>query len=442
MAIAAVTTSALSQLIANFAPEKYETAINLASPVFASNLIEKEDADGNEIEVTLLGGANPSTTWVLDNGTLPLGHAPTPVIARALPAFIVSKLTMGRGASIAKLSDKQLSNIFEATLEQAAEHCGQVIGRALHGGSIAPQAGAVWSGIVADATVTVPFLDVSLFRPGAAYDFLDASGPFAFVVRCVSVTPAALGANSDNVAGNVVFVNDVPRPSTGAVIELTDTTVATGDSFRARGETVGFGGALTLTGAAINSFNSIAGASPGASFMGVSAAQFPGWLGQYKAASAAYSQELVVGFMGRMHQQGGAYPNVAIMPPQLVGAHVAATGVHGAMFGQTNTISASRPMTVDKSADKFGNVYENGGLKIGGASIVQDPNCIATRAVFLHNSKTKIAVWKKMGPAEEAGDPVMVGRTTYSNEALVEGGYQLYTTKRGTVGVLDSFTGL
>ena len=441
MTIAAVSTSSLSALISAFAPERYDTAINLASPLFASGLIEKEDVDGKEIEVTLLGGANASTSWVADNGTLPLGMAPTPVIARAMPAFLVSKITMGRGASIAKLSDSQLSGLFDATLEQAAEHCGQVLGRSLHGGSTSPQAGTTWSSTAANATATVNFLDVSLFRPGASYDFLDLTS-VSFVVRCTEVTPATVGANSDAVAGSASFINDIPNPATSAVVVLTDTTIAVGDSFRARGETAGFGGALTLTGADINSFDDMAGSSPGASFMGVTSTAFPGWRGANKSIAAAYSQEAVVAFLGRMHVQSGVYPNVAVLSPQLVAAHIAATGVHGAVFGQSNTISAARPMPVDKSADKFGNVSERDGLKVGGASIVQDPNCIATRAVFFHNSKTKIGIWKKMGPVEEAGDPVFISRTAYQNEAIVDGGYQLYTSKRASVGILDGFTGL
>lgn len=439
MAIAAVTTSALTALIAEFAPERFQTAINLASPLY--EYMDKEEVEGKEIEVTLLGGANASTTWVADNGTLPTGHAPTPVIAKALPAFLVSKISMGRGASIAKLSDSQMSSLFDAVLEQAAEHCGQVVGRSLHGGSVAPQAGTTWSATAANATATVNFLDISLFRPGAAYDYLDATS-VAFVVRCTEVTPATVGANSDNVAGSASFINDVPNPATGSVVALTDTTIAIGDAFRARGETAGFGGALTLTGSDINSFDDMAGSSPGGAFMGVTSAQFAGWRGQNKALSAAYTQEAVVGFLGRAHQQSGVYPNVAVFSPQVVAAHVAATGVHGAAFGQSQALSAARPMNIDKSADKFGNLSERGGLKVGGADIVQDPNSIATRATFFHKAKTKLAIWKEMGPIEEAGDPVLVSRTAYTNEAIIEGGLQLYTTKRGSVCILDSITGL
>jgi hypothetical protein len=445
MTIAAVTSSALTTLIAEFAPEKFQNAINLASPLIASNLLEKENVDGKEIEVTLMGGGISSTAWVSDNGTLPLGAAYTPVIARALPSYLVSQISMGRGATLLNLDDKGFSSLLDGTLDECAAHCGQVLGRGLHGGSIAPQAGTTWSGTAANSTASVDFTDISLFRPGAAVDYLDATSN-SFVVRVTTVTPAAKGSNSDAVAGTVGFINDVPNPATGNVVALTDTTIATGDSFRTRGETAGFGGALTvITGQKINSFDDMAGPSGAAtaSFMGVTAANFPGWAGNSKTLSAAYSQEAMVSFMGRIFQLSGFYPDVVVMPPQVAAAHVANTGVQASVWGTpTAAYTAARPMNVDRSADKFGNVYEDGGLRVGGAKIVQDPNCIATRIECFNSKKTKLAVWKEMSPAQESGDPILLGRTTYSNQSIMEGAYQFYTTKRATVGVVDSITGL
>jgi hypothetical protein len=177
--------------------------------------------------------------------------------------------------------------------------------------------------------------------------------------------------------------------------------------------------------------------------MGVTAANFPGWAGNSKSLSAAYSQEAAVSFMGRMFQLSGFYPDVAVMPPQVAAAHVANTGVQASVWGTpTAAYTAAFPQQVDRSSDKYGNLYEDGGLRIGGAKIVQDPNCIATRIEFFNSKKTKLAVWKEMSPATEAGDSLLLGRTTYSNQSIMEGAYQLYTTKRASVGVIDSITGL
>lgn len=429
----------LGSLIAEFAPERYENAINQAAPLIGSGALKKEKVDGEEWTHTLFGGAGHSTMVIRDAGRLPTGHAYEPTKLREQPANVVSVLKMGRRAAKAKLSDARLAEYFDSALEESSDDCGRVLARQLHGAAENPQAGTTWSGTAADSTATVSFNDISMFRPGAAYDFVDASSSKSYVVRCTGVTPSAVGSFTDAVSGTVDFINDVPDPVDDAVEALTDTTIATGDTFRIRGETAGFGGASTTIDTALVNFSDMAGTG---TLHGTAASAYAGWAGNTKALSAAYSQEAVVQFMGRMHTIGGAIPDVVVMHPQVAAAHMANTGQQAAVWGLTAGISAARPMDVQASADKFGNIFENGGLRVGGARIVQDPNCPATVIVIFNSQKTKLAVWDEMGPDEESGDPMLLGRTFYDVGCQISGAYNLVTHRRNTVGRITGLTSL
>lgn len=450
MTISTVTASSLSTLIGEFGPKYFERGINQASPLIKSKLLPKTDPDGEEYVVDLFPSASHATGVILDAGRLPTGGSGSPVKARALPAVIVSVLSQGRAASKMGLSDDRRTRLLDQEMKERSADVGRILNRAIIGGSISPQAGTTWSATSANATATVSFLDISLFREGMAVDFIDLSSSKGYVVRVTAVTPSAVGANSANVAGTVSFINDIPDPSTSSVVALTDTTIATGDSFQIRGATAGFGGSSTLQGALLNSFDSMAGGAAGASatasFMGQDPATMGvgyNWRANYLSAAAAYNQEIALGFAARIATVSGVAPDVVVMHPQLAAAHKASGGQQSAAaFGMTAGISSHYTRSLDSSVDKYGNSYEDDGLRLSGAKVLQDPNCQPGRAIFFNSEYTKLCVWSEMGPDEEAGESVLLGRSFYTNEVQFSGLYNLVTDKRSTVGILDGFTSL
>lgn len=440
MTIAPLVMSALSALLHENAEGKFESTINNESPLLGSGALEvDEDQEGGEWTHEVFVGAHQATSFVVDYGNRPKGSAFTPIKARALPVLVTSTFSMGLAASMAKLSDKGLSKLFASSLDAVADDCARHLTRGILGGSISPNAGATWTGILANSTVTVAFLDVSLFKPNASYDFDDLDLGFTYVVRCTAVTPAAVGANSINIAGNVSFINDVVNPATNAPLALGSTTVATGDIFRLRGNSDGFGQNTSITFSnAITSFDKIAGSGAStATVHGIAPGIVPSWIGHTQAmASAAYSQEAILAVMMRVQTYGGKMPTHMIYSPQAAAAHAASPGVHGAVFGVSSlAVTAETPRTVDRSADKYGNMSDghDSGLRIGGKPIIIEPNQPAT-TITGHNSDTvKLACWKKMGPEQEGENSLFVNRTTASVESYITGLYELTVQKRQTV---------
>ncbi len=442
------TYQTMQGLLNEFAPEKFVTTINNRSPLLNSGALEKVECDGEELVIEVDVGASPATQWIGDFGRRAVGQTLTPAKGRVVPANVHAVLSLGQTASIGKLSDNRLTQLLDGKLSQVAKDVARHLCRGLYGAAIAPQAAATWSGTAADSTVTVSFLDISMFKPGASYDFCDLSSTKAYVVRCTGVTPSAVGSNSANIAGTVSFINDIPDPSTGSVVALTDTAVATGDTFRLRGTTLGFGGSSSvITGQAINSFDDIAGSGATSAFLGIDPATTPGWFGQTLALSAVYSQEAALQFAARIDQFGGENFTHAIMPPQIAAAHAIMAGNQGAVYGITLGQSPSREMMVDRSMDKYadvlgGNQFVNSGLTIAGRNVIIDPNCIATTVVFHNKNNAKLAVWKEMGADEEAGSSILLNRSTFSVDSYFSGSYQLYCVNRAAIGTITGITGL
>lgn len=444
MTISNVTSASLGTLIAEFGAEYFGRGINQKAPLLKSGNLKTTDPDGEEYIVTLYPSANHATGFLLDFGRLPVGGSGSPVKARALPSVLMSKLEQGRAAAKLKLADRQRTKLLDAEMKERAADCGRTLNRAIIGGSVVPQAAATWSGTAANSTVTVPFLDVSMFREGMAVDFIDTSLALAYTVRVTAVVPGAKGANTGNVAGDVSFINDVVDPATNAVIALGATAVATNDTFQLRGATAGFGSATLISGAMPNSFDSMTGPLPSASFMGQDPATMGvgyNWRGNYLSLGAAYSQEATLGFHSHIATVGDDAPDVAVMHPQTAAAHRASGDFHGAAFGVTAGLSAGHVAQIQKTVDKYGNVYEDDGLRIAGAKVVQDPNCQAGRIIFYCSEYTKLCVWAEMGPDMEAGDPQLLGRTFYTTEVQFSGLYNLVTMKRSSTGILDGITG-
>lgn len=435
------TYATVSALIAAHAPARYEQSINNSCPEIGTGFLAKEQMDEEEWEHTLFGGGFGSTMVIQDAGRMSQAEGKVPVLARQQPANVVSLLTMGRRAAKAKLRTQKLASLFDSALQEASDDCARTIGVQIHGSAISPANVATWTGTAADSTVSVDFADVRMFRPGAAYDFADVSSSKSYVIRCTSVTLNTVSGNtnSDAVAGTVAFINDVPNPVDGVVVALTDTAVATGDTIRTRGETAGFGGANTTISTALNNFQDLAGSS---TLHGVTTAQVGAWRGHTKSVSASYSQEVVVQFMGRMFTDSGVIVDRVACHPQIAAAHIAYTGQTPTTFGLTAGKDASKVMTIDKSADKFGSVFENKALSVGGQALLQTPNCPAQTMEFWNSEKTKLAVWDEMGPDEEAGDPLLLGRTFFDVGAQISGAYNMITYKRNANGVLNAFSNL
>lgn len=447
MTISAVTAAALTTLIGEFGPDYFQRGISQASPLLASKLLDKTDPDGEEYVVDLYPSANHATGVVLDAGRMPQGGSGSPLKARALPAIFVSVLSQGRAAAKMKLSDARRTKMLDAELKERSADCGRVINRAIVGGSISPQTTNAWSSTAANGTLSANFLDVSLFREGMAVDYVRTADK-SYVVRVQSVAFAAVGAASANIAGTVVFINDVPHPDgvTG-VVALTATTTFTTDIFGIRGGYPGFGGTTTVTGALSNSFDSMAGSAANAvaPLMGQDPATMGigyNWRANYLNLGAAYSQEAVLPFAARVGTISDVAPNVAVCHTQTAAAHRASGDFHGAAFGVSAGLSPQRPMNLDKSMDKYGQAYKGSGLEVAGCEVVEDPNCQPGRIILFNNEYTKLCVWAEIGPDEEGGDPVLLGRQYYTTEVQFSGLYQLVTDKRSTIGILDGIANL
>lgn len=440
------TYKSLSALVKEHASSDIENTIFTQSNLLRSGALKMVEADDAEITVHAMVGGVSSTTWARDWSLLPKGVAPQPNKGRAQPAQIVNVLRMGRQAAGVKLSDKGVVDNYDHAMKVHSADIAQTLCRGIYGGSMVPQATATWSGTAANSTVTIPFLDTSLFIPGKAYDFIDTSLALSYVVRCTDVVGAALGANSANVAGNVSFINDVVNPATGTVTALGATAVAIDDVLLQRGTTAGFGAAsTTIPGNPIVSFDDIAGSGASTALYGLDPATLPGWRGSNLALNAAVSQEGVLGFQYRIGSRSGSPANIAVMGSQALAAFMVNTGAVGVAFGQASFAQQnSVTRKLDADMDKYGRPSDNGRtpFKIGGASIVMDDNCPSTRIIFFNNESTKLYWWQKIGPEEEAGSPLFVDRDTVTYSAQLRGSYQLVTENRQSVGVVTGLTNL
>lgn len=447
MAITSLVASAMSTLVNEIGPQYFQYGINNASKLLKSGKLKKVDADGDEYVVLLYPGSNHATGFVGDGGRLPTGGSGAPLKARGLPSIIVSQVSQGRAAKKMKLSDAQRTRMLDAELKTRAADCGRQLNRAIIGGSITPNNNNAWSSTAANGTLSADFLDISLFREGMAVDYVKTADK-SYVIRVQSVTLGAVGAASANIAGTVVFINDVPDPSTGAVTALTATATATTDIFGIRGGYPGFGGTTTLSGNLVNSFDSIAGsaAKAVASFMGQDPATMGigyNWRANYLNVAGVYSQEAVLGFAARVGTVSDVSPDVAVAHPQTCAAHRASGDFHGAFAGVTAALSpGSRPMNLDKTIDKYGQAYAGSGLAVSGAEIVEDANCQPGRLILFNSDYTKLCVWEEMSPDEEAGSSELLNRTFYSSDVQFSGLYQLVSDKRASIGILDGFTNL
>ena len=445
MAIASVTFGNLAELVKEFAPAKYATAVNMAVPVLADNVIKKADPDDSSVLVYGLPDGMSSTTFVEDLGDLPLGIANTPFEGKAIPKPLVSVIRLGRSVSNAKMPDAKKATILDAHLEAGARNTARQLGRGLFGGTVSPDATGIWgTGGGADTTVSLDFEDISLFRVGQAYDYVDVSASKSYVVRCQSVTPKALN-NSANVAGTVVFINDVKDVS-GNVQWInstnasggTEITVATGDKFALRGTftsssfSAGYAGTATASGNALTSLDDICGSGASANIYGINAS-INNFKGQTVAASAPYSQELVLSFLAQMELYSDMGPNQVVVAPKVAAAHAASAGVHGNSFGipGTSGLGGFSQKNIDKSMDKYGSAAK---MTVRGLPITVDPNWPAGSIFMFNDTTLKLYQWREMGVVDEEGNGIRVLDDKYGFQIQIAGECELVAHERRDCG--------
>lgn len=442
MALPNVTVTSISGIMAEFGPLMFVNTVNSTSPLIGSGILEKVPQDGEEIVVPADVGESPATGYVQDFDRRPNGQTTTPLKARFKPSVTTTAVELGVMAAIAKMADKQLSELLEFKLKASASSNARHVGRAVYQGRVNPQATFTWSGTAANSTVTVNFLDISMFREGAAYDYVNATASTSFVVRVTAITPAAVGANSANVAGSVTFINDIINPATGAIVALSNTTGLTTDTFALRGTFPGFGGSnVAVTDKALNSFDDVAGSGAALTFGGIVPASLPGWQGQTLALGAAYSHEAMLAFASRVTMRSGEQFTHALMNPLVAAAHRIQAGSFGAVYGLTAQPTAQRPMNLTASADKYG---QSGGLSLQGRPVLEDPNCPATVVVFHNKEQLKLGVWREAEPEylTEDGGVVWTNQSTMSISSHFTTALQLFTGKRSSIGVVTGLTNM
>lgn len=442
MALPNVTVSSISGIMAEFGPLVFINTVNSTSPLIGSGVLEKVPQDGEEIVVPADVGESPATGYVQDFGRRPNGQTTTPVKARYTPSVTTTAVELGVMAAIAKMADKQLSELLEFKLKASATSNARHTGRGVYQGRINPQAIFTWSGTAANSTVTVNFLDVSMFKEGAAYDYVNATASLSYVVRCTQVTPAAVGSNSANVAGSVTFINDVINPASGSIVALANTTGLTTDTFALRGTFPGFGGSnVAVAGAALNSYDDVAGSGAALTFGGIAPASLPGWQGQTMALAAAYSHEALLQFGSRLQARSGEMFTHALMNPLVAAAHRIQAGSFGAVYGLTAQPTAQRPMNLSANADKYG---QSGGLSLQGRPVLEDPNCPATIVVLHNKENLKLGVWREAEPEylTEDGGVVWTNQSTMSISSHFTTAIQLFTGKRSSIGVVTGLTNM
>jgi hypothetical protein len=466
--IPSVTFGNLAELVKEFAPAKYATAVNMAVPVLADNVIKKADPDDSAVLVYGLPDGMSSTTFVEDLGDLPLGVANTPFEGKAEPKPLVSVIRMGRSVSNAKMPDAKKATILDAHLEAGARNTARQLGRALFGGTVSPVSvvDAFASNGAADDTIKLGFDDISLFRVGQAYDFVDVdnngSGTLAkaFVLRCQAIDPIATGGNSANVAGHVTFINDVKDGSLNGQLIVdsggsTGVVVSTGnDLFALRGTysrsnfaTGNHAGsaasaAALKTNNALTSLDDICGDGALLDIYGINAttSNFKGQ--KIAAGSVPYSQELVLQSLAQMELYSDLGPNQVVMSPKLAAAHAASAGTHGAGFGipaSTGALGGIGRKDVEKSMDKYGAAAK---MTVRGLPITVDPNCPAGKIFMFNDTTLKLYQWREMGVVDEEGNGIRVLDDKYGFQIQIAGECELVAHERRDCGSISGLTSL
>lgn len=418
--MAVVLSSQLATLVQEFAPKKISEVVNQSAPILDSGALKQFDAKGREVSVYVMANGHSGTQWIADNGTLPTGASKVAARGSVLPANVVATMAIGRTAGSMQVPVAEAASMFMSELKRVSRDIARHVGRGIFSSSGAvPSAvtSGTWSGTAIGSTNSYTFPDVSIFKIGAVYELIKATDTVTGATYRVECTDIAL---TSNVAGLVSF----------AVVDqaLGSTAAGTGDRFQLRG-VHGVIGAVGSSELDMVSLVDICGSS---SLHGVSTA---GWVGNADATGGTYSQEAVLGFMQRIFSVSGEDVTHVIMPPNLAAVHAVAAGASAALGGAS--FAASRKV-LDGKMDKYGQGIS--GLFCAGKPVIVDPNCPSGN-VFLHNDEAvKLAWFKRISPDSESGDPMLLGRSTFSNECQISGALNLVAYQRNAVGRLSGFT--
>lgn len=439
MAIINPNVAVLSGLVEEYAPEHCSLALQASSPLFKDeSVIEKTKGIKGELVFDVFPSESTGGGMIADFGALPVASGDLPGKGRVMPQAFIEVVGIGRSAADLEVSSDNLVTLFKNQIGYRSASLARKINVAIYGVNPQPLAGTTWSAVGATGTAAVTFADGNgFFRPGAAYDFCDLSSGNTYVVRCGTSTPTG------NASCSVVFFNDVPSPGTLAIANLTDTTIATGDTFRIRGAGgTGFGATTAVTG--FVNFDAIAGSGANATLHGIAPASLPGWTGQNRTLSgAAFSQEASLGWSNTMNQVSNVPWTHILCGAQVSAAIQVSGGIQGSILASggaaTQVGGAGRFDLGVMNADKYqGMDGSRTGLTLHGRPVIEDPNCGNTVVIYHNKNTTKLGMWKDLGPAQEGNDSLLLDRATYSFSTQIDARVNLYTIQRSSVGMLTN----
>jgi hypothetical protein len=435
--------SAFSGVLIENAKRYFDHAINEEAPLANGEILPIEDYEGENYTFIAADRATGATMLVTDGALRPKPVAKTPAKGEATPATVTTTLSFGRLALLAKMSSGAMGSLLDFKLKNGASDCASTLERGLHGWSVSPFEATTWSATTANATATVKVEDVTGFEPGMILDYLDVSGPESFVVSVTGVTPGAQGSFSGKVAGTISLKNDVVNPSSGSVVALTNTTIAVGDSFRPAGYTAGFGVDNNTKVTDLVSFDDVCGSGATASLHGITTTEVASWVGYRDSLAGVYTQEASLAFMEFLRQRGGVYPDIAIVPNQLMAAHAAAAGVRGAGFGHlaAPAVDGSVSRQLSGKMDKYGDLG-SAKLEMNGAKAIVSPLAPATKIRFCHSKFTKLIRWTEIEPEMDGSKPYHIDQSNVGVLVFMSGDIQLVTERRNSVGEIYGITSL
>lgn len=434
--------STFSGVLIENAKRYFDHAIQEEAPLANGEILSIEEHEGENYTFMAAGRATGATRLVPDGGARPKPVAKTPAKGEATPATVTTTLSFGRLGKLAKMTAGAMGQILDFKLKTASSDCASTLERGLHGWSVNPFAAATWTGTAADSTVTVTFEDITGFEHDMICDFIDISANLSYQVSVTAVTPTATGAFSSKVAGSVAFKNNVVDPLTNAVIALGATAVAVGDSFKPAGYAAGFGAADTKVTELI-SFDDICGSGATSSLHGITTTEIPSWVGYRDNLNGVYTQEASLAFMEFLRQRGGVYPDIAIVPNQIMAAHVAAAGIRGAGYGHlaAPAVDSTVQRGLAGKMDKYGDLG-SAKIEMNGAAAIVSPLAPATKIRLCHSKFTKLIRWTEVEPEMDGDKPYHIDQDNVGVLVFMSGDLQLVTERRNSVGEMYGITSL
>lgn len=434
--------TSVSGAISDYVPKKFSALFNTDSRAISSGAIEKIKEDGTEWTATAVPPCAEDVGWGADFSRWPTGSSTKMEKLRAPPKQILAVVSLGMAASLAKMAVKEKASYVETQVSARLKQMSMHLAKGIFGGNSGiPQTTNSWSGTGLSSTLVVDFLDVSMFKEGASYNWVPAtlSGGIqkSYTVRVREIQRQTVGSASANVAGRVTFIHDVINKATGAVTTLHTQTTLVGDRYYQRGTYEGFAGetagaTAAVTGNVLTSFDDIATAT---TVLGFTSSTLAGWAGNTLAAGGAYNQELMKSLAGRIQAVSGEMPTHYFCSPAVLQAHGASFQIIGSVFGTTGGLSAATP--ISGGVDKYAG---NAAYTCNGKPLIEDIMCQAGTMVAHNRDHVKLAEY---GPVQVAQNGAgVVDQTFNAVNYYLNAQYELVTDMRSSVGTLTGITGL